>query len=64
MLEKNWEYIEAVHKLFIDFKNVCDSFRREDLCNIPVEFGIVMKMVKLKRCVWMKPIAKSGLANI
>jgi hypothetical protein len=29
MLEKKWEYNEAVHKLFIDFKKAYDSVRRE-----------------------------------
>jgi hypothetical protein len=28
-LRKNWEYNDAVHQLFVDFKNDCDSFRRE-----------------------------------
>jgi len=26
---EKWEYNEAVHKLFIDFKKVYDSIRRE-----------------------------------
>ena len=33
-LEKKWEYNEAVHNLFIDFKKVYDSVRREALYNI------------------------------
>jgi hypothetical protein len=28
ILEKKWEYNEAVHQIFIDFKNDCDSVRR------------------------------------
>ena len=31
---KKWEYNEAVHRLFIDFKKVYDSVRREVLYNI------------------------------
>jgi hypothetical protein len=27
ILEKKWEYIEAVHQLFIDFKKAYDSVR-------------------------------------
>jgi hypothetical protein len=50
-LRKNWEYTEAVLKLFIDFKNACDSFRRHVLCNILIESGTPMEMVKLKKCV-------------
>jgi hypothetical protein len=32
--EKKWEYNETVHQLFIDFKKVYDSVRREVLYNI------------------------------
>jgi hypothetical protein len=34
ILEKKWEYNDAVHQLFINFKNVYDSVRRDILCNI------------------------------
>jgi len=44
---KKWEYSEAVHQLFIDFKKAYDSFRSEVLCNILIEFGILMKLVWL-----------------
>jgi len=37
----------VVHQLFIHFKKVSDSFRREVLYDILIEFGITMKMVKL-----------------
>ena len=39
-LRKKWEYNEAVHQLFIDFKKAYDSARREVLYNILMEFGI------------------------
>jgi hypothetical protein len=42
-----WEYNEAVHQLFIDFKKAYDSVRREVLYNIYTEFGILMKLVRL-----------------
>jgi hypothetical protein len=29
ILENKWEYSEAVHEVFIDFKKVYDSVRRE-----------------------------------
>jgi hypothetical protein len=49
---KKWEYNEAVHKLFEDFKKVYDSFRREVLYNILIEFGISMKLEGLiKMCL-------------
>jgi sorting nexin-29 len=51
ILEKKWEYNEAVHQLFIDFKKAYDSVR-EVLYNILIEFGISMKPVRLiKMCL-------------
>jgi len=47
LLEKKWEYKEAGHQLFIDFKKVYDSVRREVLYNILIEFGIPVKLVRL-----------------
>jgi hypothetical protein len=47
ILGKKWEYNEAVHQLFIDFKEAYDSVRREVLYNILIEFGIPMKLVRL-----------------
>ena len=40
ILEKKWEYNEAVHQLFIDFKKAYDSVRREVLYNVLIEFGV------------------------
>jgi len=52
ILEKKWEYNEAVHQLFIDFKKAYDSVRREVLYNILIEFGIPKKLVMLiKMCL-------------
>ena len=52
MLEKKWEYNEAVHQLFIDFKKAYDSVRREVLYNILIEFGIPKKLVRIvKMCL-------------
>jgi hypothetical protein len=51
ILEKKWEYKEAVHQIFIDFKKAYDSVRREVLYNILVEFGIPVKLGRLiKMC--------------
>jgi len=47
ILEKIWEYNEAVHQLFVDFMKAYDSIRREVLYNILMEFGIPIKMVRL-----------------
>jgi len=46
------EYNEAVHRLFIELKKAYDLVRREVLCNILIEFGIPMKLVRLiKMCL-------------
>jgi len=45
--EQKWECREAVHSLFIDFKKAYDSVRREVLCNILIEFGYPMQLVRL-----------------
>jgi hypothetical protein len=37
MLRKKWEYSQVVHQLFIEFKKVCNSVRREVLYNILIE---------------------------
>jgi hypothetical protein len=47
MLEKKWEYNEAVHPFFMDFKKNYDSLMRKVLYNILIEFGIPMEMVRL-----------------
>jgi len=52
ILDKKWEYNEAVHQLFIDIKKAYASVRRDVLCNILIEFGITMKLVRLiKMCL-------------
>jgi len=52
ILEKGWEYHEAVHQLFIDFKKAYVSVRRDVLYNILIEFGIPKKLVRLtKMCL-------------
>jgi len=52
ILEEKWEYNEAVHQLFIDFKKAYDSVRREVLYNILIEFGVPQKLVRvIKMCL-------------
>jgi hypothetical protein len=52
ILEKNLEDNETVHQLFIDFKEACDSVRREVLYNILTQFGVSMELVRLiKMCL-------------
>ena len=47
ILEKKWEYSEAVHQFYVEFKKAHDSVRREVLYNILIEFDIPMKLVRL-----------------
>jgi hypothetical protein len=52
ILQKKWEYNEAVHQLFIDLKKAYESVRWAVLYNILIEFGIPMKPVWLiKMCL-------------
>jgi hypothetical protein len=52
ILEKKWEYNKTVHQLFIDFKKVYGSVRREVLYNILTEFGVPTKLVRpIKICL-------------
>ena len=50
ILQKKWEYNEAMHLLFIFVQEVYSSVRREVLYNILIEFGIPMK-VAIKICL-------------
>ena len=41
-----------MHQLFVDIKKAYDSVKRQVLHNIPIQFGIPMKLVKLiKMCL-------------
>jgi len=52
ILEKKWEYNEAVHQFFIDFKKAYDSVRWEVFYNILIEFGVPKELVSLiKMCL-------------
>ena len=52
ILEIKWEYNEAVHQLFIDFKKAYYLVTMEVLYNILIEFGIPTKLARLiKMCL-------------
>jgi hypothetical protein len=43
---------EAIHQLFVDFKEAYDSVRREVFYNILIEFWVPMKLLRLiKKCL-------------
>jgi hypothetical protein len=51
IIEESPSY-RTVHQLFIDFKKPCDSIKTEILHNIPLEFYIPKKLVRLiKMCL-------------
>jgi len=64
ILQKKWEYNEAVHQLLIDFKKAYDEFRREVLFDILIEFDISMKLVKLIKMCLNESVAESGWARM
>jgi hypothetical protein len=45
-LRKKWEYNEALHRLFTEFKKAFDSVGWEVLCKPLIEFGIPLKFSK------------------
>jgi hypothetical protein len=49
-LRKKCECNETVHQLFIDFNKAYDLVAREVLYNTLIDFGVPMKLVRLK-CV-------------
>jgi hypothetical protein len=49
---KEWEYNKTSHPLFLDFEKAYDSFRREVLYNILIEFGVPMQLVKQNKSVF------------
>ena len=60
ILEKRWEYNNAVHHIFIEFKNAYDSLRREVLYNILIQIGIAMKLTTLIKMCLNEPTAETG----
>jgi hypothetical protein len=51
ILQKKWKYNGTVHQLFIHFKKVYDSVKREVLYNILLEFGISKKLLRLIKII-------------
>jgi hypothetical protein len=52
ILEKKWEYHEAMHQLYTDITKTYDSVRRDVLYNILTEYGIPDETGKLiKMCL-------------
>ncbi|XP_039297864.1 uncharacterized protein LOC120354582, partial [Nilaparvata lugens] len=49
ILEKCYEYNISLHQLYIDYKQVFDSIKRDSLIKAMIEFGIPCKLVRLVR---------------
>jgi len=47
MVEKKWEYKEAVHRILINIKKAYDSVRSEVLYNILMKIGIPKNLLSL-----------------
>jgi hypothetical protein len=63
ILEKKWEYNGTVHQLFIDFKKAYESFKREVLYNILLEFLITKKLVTLIKMCFHESYSKVRLGK-
>jgi hypothetical protein len=63
ILEEKCEYSKTMQELFVDFMKGYYFARREVLCYILIHFGIVIKLVRLIKCVSMKRISESGYAS-
>jgi hypothetical protein len=61
ILKKKWEYIEAVHQLFIDFKKACDSVRREVWYINLIEFAIPMELIRLIKVCLNETFSRKAL---
>jgi len=64
ILEKNLEYSGVVHQLFIDFKELCDTVRREVVFIILIEFVIPMKLIRLIKLCLNDHVMKSEYASL
>jgi hypothetical protein len=64
ILEKRWGYNKTVHQLFIGFEKDYDSVRREVLYNIPIEFGVPMKLVRLIRMCFNETYSKVHIGKL
>jgi len=64
ILEKNLECNGVVHQLFIDFKELCDTVRREVVFIIFIEFVIPMKLIRLIKMCLNEHVMKSKYASV
>jgi hypothetical protein len=64
ILEKKWEYNETVHQLFIDFRKVYDSVKKEILYNVLKKFRVPMKLVRLIKMCLNETYSKVRIGNI
>jgi hypothetical protein len=70
ILEKKWEYSEAVHQFFIDFKKAYDSIKRKETgqwgklhneeINDRYSTPYIVQVIKLRRMSWVEHVSRMG----
>jgi hypothetical protein len=63
MLEKFCEHDIDIHMLFIDFKEACESIRRDELYEVMLRMGIPVKITNLVRMFMDNTSAKAKVGN-
>jgi hypothetical protein len=58
------EFNETVHQLAIDFKKAYDSVRKEELCNILIEYGVPTKLVRVMKMCLIETYSKVRIGKI
>lgn len=59
--DKKWDYNEAVHQLFVDFKKSSHSIKREVVYNILIKYDTPKKQVRLIKLCLNKPYSKAHI---
>jgi hypothetical protein len=61
---KKWDYRETIHQLFVYFKKIYDSVRREVLYNILTDYGTPMELVLLNKMCLNKTYIKFSIIKL
>jgi hypothetical protein len=64
MYLRKLEHSETVHQLFIDLKKAYDSCNGEVLYNILIQFGALMKLLRLIKMGLNDTCSRSGYADM
>jgi hypothetical protein len=58
------QWVGTVHQLFINFKELCDTVRREAVFIILIEFVIPLKLIRLIKMCLNEHVMKSEYASL